>query len=460
MKSFSWALVLVAVSVGFAACSSSDQTRSVQDEGGAAGNPSESSGGSSSSQAGESSGGSGVSQAGVGQAGASQAGAPADTGGQGGAAFEPNGDADDDGVTNDVDNCPNAANRSQLDTDDDGIGDACDVCAAVADPEQEDGDGDGVGDACDNCPDAANRNQANADNDDVGDACDDDSDDDTVADDIDNCPQVPNLDQIDGDEDGIGDACDSLTQTKKEIVKGGGLAAFGIGFGGREDAPVTTATITVKGLPADAIISEVWLYYGTIGGAWPTITLAGHDLTADLAGQASDTCWGKTAGNFVYRADVKDFVAGNGKYVLSGFPSSTGTIDGQGASLLFVYRDPADERNNLLLLAEKIATVNVLGTSISNTLSGFTLPANPNSAYSLNVVGDGQTYTDTLSFNSVPTGLTNAFPGSDGKYWDSLSLDVASYVNPGDQSFLTSITATDDCLVWVVNALVVEDYEP
>ncbi len=58
-------------------------------------------------------------------------------------------DADGDGVPDDEDNCPDAANPDQADTDGDGIGDACDNCPAVANPDQADTDGDGIGDACD-----------------------------------------------------------------------------------------------------------------------------------------------------------------------------------------------------------------------------------------------------------------------------------------------------------------------
>jgi len=38
----------------------------------------------------------------------------------------PNGDLDGDGIANDVDNCPDVANPSQVDSDLDGLGDACD----------------------------------------------------------------------------------------------------------------------------------------------------------------------------------------------------------------------------------------------------------------------------------------------------------------------------------------------
>lgn len=367
-------------------------------------------------------------------------------------------DVDGDDIDNAADNCPSVQNTDQLDDDGDGAGDACDTCPGLANPGQEDADADGVGDACDNCPMDANRNQADADHDTAGDACDDDSDNDGVDDSTDNCPQSVNADQLDTDQDGIGDVCDSLTQTMVETIVGGQLAAFGVGFGGRESGAQTSATIHVKGLPKKAVTLKAWLYYGSIGGPAADISLDSQALTPTLAGQAADTCWNKPSGNYAYKVDVTSSFHGNADYVLTGFPSGSGTIDGQGASIVVLYRDPADSRKNLVALAEKIATINTLGASMSNTLSGFTLPAKFDAIRAVNVVGDGQAFTDTLAFNSIDTGATNAFPGADGKYWDSLTLDIARYVNPGDTSLLTTITEGDDCLVWILNGVVVEGY--
>ena len=147
------------------------------------------------------------------------------------------GDSDNDGVSDDLDNCPNVANPDQADADGDGVGDACeadrdgdgvsdddDNCPLVPNDDQLDTDGDGLGDACDqandgdgdgvdddvdNCPLDPNPGQEDADGDGVGDACDPDRDGDGVDDTADNCPFQPNADQLDTDGDGAGDACDA-----------------------------------------------------------------------------------------------------------------------------------------------------------------------------------------------------------------------------------------------------------
>lgn len=61
-------------------------------------------------------------------------------------------DMDSDGLTDNCDNCPLAANINQTDADADGYGDACDTCPVDFNPDQSDGDGDGFGDLCDPCP--------------------------------------------------------------------------------------------------------------------------------------------------------------------------------------------------------------------------------------------------------------------------------------------------------------------
>lgn len=82
---------------------------------------------------------------------------------------EPTNDADNDGVLDGTDNCPNVANANQADNDNDGIGNVCD---STPDGGMSDSDSDGVSDSLDNCPLVANSDQLDSDADGVGDACD------------------------------------------------------------------------------------------------------------------------------------------------------------------------------------------------------------------------------------------------------------------------------------------------
>ncbi|MEE9371617.1 MAG: thrombospondin type 3 repeat-containing protein [Saprospiraceae bacterium] len=123
------------------------------------------------------------------------------------------GDTDEDGINNSLDNCPDMANSDQADADQDGIGNVCD----------SDRDGDGVANSLDCAPDDGDNSTK------PGDSCNDgnaetsndviqsdcqcrgsgiDTDNDGIDDSVDNCPLIANEDQIDFDNDGLGNSCD------------------------------------------------------------------------------------------------------------------------------------------------------------------------------------------------------------------------------------------------------------
>ena len=100
------------------------------------------------------------------------------------------GDSDNDGICDDVDNCPNTWNPNQQDSNNDGIGDSCqpDDCTNI-------GDSDG----------------------------------DFICDDVDNCPNTPNTGQEDRDGNGIGDVCDPSSEGDcNDVVVAGGVLEISI----------------------------------------------------------------------------------------------------------------------------------------------------------------------------------------------------------------------------------------
>ena len=123
-------------------------------------------------------------------------------------------DGDEDGVTNDLDNCQDVANADQADLDQDGKGDVCDA----------DIDGDGVSNEDDVFPNDPTETQ-DSDNDGVGDARDafdddpsefEDTDGDGIGDNTDAFPDDPAETQ-DSDSDGVGDVRDAFPDDPNEF---------------------------------------------------------------------------------------------------------------------------------------------------------------------------------------------------------------------------------------------------
>ena len=128
---------------------------------------------------------------------------------------DPN-DMDQDGVPDNLDNCPTIFNHMQGDFDNDGLGDVCDndidndTHLNGSDPDD---DNDGTSDATDPCPydimyPSSGLTPPDSDGDGIFDCVDDDQDNDGIPDNHDNCPWVPNPGQEDANNNEIGDICE------------------------------------------------------------------------------------------------------------------------------------------------------------------------------------------------------------------------------------------------------------
>ncbi len=419
--------------------------------------------------------------------------ADADNDGEGDAC---DGDADGDGIPDSSDNCPEAANGDQLDTDGDQLGNACDPdddndlvldaddnCPLDSNGDQVNTDADALGDTCDddddndtildvadNCPLTAN-DQSNLDGDAFGDACDDDDDGDNVIDVDDNCRGVSNADQLDSDQNGYGDACDGVvTPSFDSVITGGNIASVGAGFAGRFGPVNGTGTIrtsvdlTIASIPANSQILSARLYWAVIGAPFPTLMFESTAVTAVEIGQTPDTCW-NIGNNFVYRADVTSLVAGNGTFTASNLLSTDDSSpDGQGISLVVVYKDPTDTRNNLIKISDGAVGFVGGGGAITSEVSGFTVGAGFDRVTAINLVVDGQPAGDDIAFAGpapaafVSFGNGDAFVGPDAM-WDNRVDDITSVFVGGETSIRTSVDGFGDCLAWGMSAIVVEDVD-
>jgi len=136
-------------------------------------------------------------------------------------------DRDNDGVADYLDSCPDVAGSKSMngcpDTDGDGVADADDRCPTQAGSRTlggcPDADGDGVADGDDKCPNTKPGTKVDAR------GCASDSDNDGVTDDVDRCPTLAGPASLkgcpDSDGDGVADLDDRCPNTKGLIENKG-----------------------------------------------------------------------------------------------------------------------------------------------------------------------------------------------------------------------------------------------
>lgn len=110
-----------------------------------------------------------------------------------------------------------------------------------------------------------------------------------------------------------------------------------------------SGSIQIAGMPLVATVTRALLYWNVLNPTDPGngMKFDGHRVPGVSIGTAPDPCWGAGT-SWAYRADVTDFVNGNGTYQLTGYP--TGASNGlspwsagspvpmmEGASLVVIF---------------------------------------------------------------------------------------------------------------------------
>lgn len=255
-------------------------------------------------------------------------------------------------------------------------------------------------------------------------------------------------------------------------LTGGGVASNGVGLARRTTStpnPTTspvTRSLNLSGIPAGAVVHDAYLFWQSVGGPDATIIFKGVARTGTLVGGSGQyNCWNPSNANdggtgfggafrtYRFRVPTAE-IPGNGTYTVGGVGNTTG-IDGQGASLVVIYRIPSSAQTGRVALRYGAMTAQPGGAAMSHTFTGLNVPTAP-TIRELHVgIGDGQTFNDPamLFAGSVIT-PANFWSGSDLNYWDDDTIALAASLLPaGTTTRTNSQGATAECLTWSYAAL-------
>jgi subtilisin len=224
------------------------------------------------------------------------------------------------------------------------------------------------------------------------------------------------------------------------------MASDGIGMAHRVGAPAS-GRFTISGLPAGSSVVGARLVWTTIGGPDSQVVFRGVPTNGALVGASADTCWNlnQSQPNRTYIASVPVLAGGNGSYLLSGVGGVNGA-DGQGASLVVIYRKPAGRVGRVYL---RFGASTGIGTT-----AGTTLVTQGNGVHvrrpAVHVgVGDGQSFTeDPLLFAGTAITSPDFFSGANGTLWDDARVPLStSLIGAGTLAKSIGVKGLGDCLV-------------
>jgi len=198
-----------------------------------------------------------------------------------------------------------------------------------------------------------------------------------------------------------------------------------LGRRGSINGVIQPAAITIAGIPNCATILKAFLYADASGNGIavnatvvnPALASAAFPMT--MIGQDIDKCWSSLGyiRTHSYRADITSAITGNGSYSVSGLPVSTSTPgnDVDGASIVIIYSDPAQNYTGSIVIADG-AMVSV-STVLTRTVTGFSACGASTFANGFMIIGDLQGVGNTnIKINSTTNNVTQN--SANDAYWN------------------------------------------
>jgi len=163
------------------------------------------------------------------------------------------------------------------------------------------------------------------------------------------------------------------------------------------------ASITINGIPTNAVIEQAFLYYSIEGidASWPSFSFSVTNPDGAVTSFISEpvrfgpsACW-DTSGSATFRNDLTSIITGNGTYDLLGLPAyfiPTDRPDVNGASLMIIYSDPVATFTGTIIVNDghEVSTMNRM--NITCDVTGFSVPTTIQNSKGFLIMSDDQDF--------------------------------------------------------------------
>ena len=284
---------------------------------------------------------------------------------------------------------------------------------------------------------------------------------------------------------------------KNYFLPGAGHVVAGIGLRGQGQNGFATGNIVISGVPEDADIAAVFMYWVSLepNGNLPMAEGAffrGQPASGKEIGPGVRVpgCWGSGGGGTTsattqartYRADIlKNFPVSTaeatlGRLLVNGThqvsvpdtggggtqsPSSGNQVTyAEGAAVVVVYSMTSDPSLRSVVIYDGVNTLDADHRTFNLDVAGYYDATTSPSAKITTLVADGRNRPETLTINGTAIADPNPFRGTLGSAWDNPTFDVTGTVSDtGIPLALTYPSSSMDCLIFagVVAELTVED---